>query len=129
MSSLRAPLLISLVALCLAVPACRKFPELELSEKQFDNKTPYPEFVPLEILLKEPEATITDEVETDLTTRREDLQDTPAGQDATEAKDPVLDRLDALRAQRDAQAQSQPIIDDELRKRMEGGITAPIEPE
>ncbi|MGB7317233.1 MAG: hypothetical protein WBC85_04630 [Planktotalea sp.] len=126
---MRAPFII-FIALCAAgLGGCGKFPELEVSEAQFDSKTPYPKLVPLEELLKEPEATITDEVQTDLTTRRDDLQATPEAQGVSDTSDPVLDRIDELRARRDAQAASDPAIDDELRKRMEAGITAPTVPE
>lgn len=121
---LRSTLLV-LTCVTAALPGCRKFPEVEVSEKQFDSKTPYPEFVPLEDLLNEPEATITDEVETNLTTRRDDLAETPDAQDLEDAQDPVLDRLDALRAKRETDAGSDPIIDEDLRKRLEGGITPP----
>lgn len=108
---------------------CATFPELEVSEAQFDSKTPYPKPVPLDELLTEPEPSITDEVQEELTTRRDDLLETPDAEDAEEAKDPVLDRIDALRKKREEQAQSDPVIDDELRKRMEGGITPPTVPE
>ena len=113
--------------LCSGVVACAKFPELEVSEAQFDRKTPYPKFVPLDVLLKEPEASITDDVQDELTTRRDDLQSTPDAASSEETNDPVLDRLDALRARRDEE--KEPIIDDDLRKRLEGGITPPTIPE
>jgi hypothetical protein len=77
-------------------------------------------------LLKEPKPSITDEVQDDLTTRRDDLLETP---DAQQAKDPMLDRIDALRSRRDEQAESDPIIDEDLRKRLEGGISTPTVPE
>ena len=118
-----------LATLLTQLAACATFPELEVSEAQFDSKTPYPELVPVEELLEEPEASITDEVQDDLTTRRDELLETPDAKDAEEAKDPVLDRIAALRKRRDEQAASDPVIDDELRKRMEGGISAPIVPE
>ena len=125
------PTILIAVLICTALPACKKFPELEVSEVQFDSKTPYPKFVPLDILLKEPEATITDEVEDNLTSRRDTLQDTPvvSSAQAEKANDPVLDRLDALNARLEAQAAADPIIDDALRKRMEGGINPPTLPE
>jgi hypothetical protein len=117
------------ILLAVGLQACTKFPELEVSEAQFDDKTPYPEFVPMDVLLKEPEATITDDVETDLTTRRDDLLTTPDAQSAQDLKDPVLDRIDALRERSQANAQNGSIFDDELRKRLEGGITATTVPE
>ena len=125
------PTILITVLFCAALPACKKFPEIKISEAQFVSKTPYPKFVPLDILLKEPEATITDEVEDDLTSRRDTLQSTPVASAAqTEmANDPMLDRLDALRARRKAQTAADPIIDDALRKRMEGGINPPTLPE
>ncbi len=131
MSARRAHSFLILTFACAALSSCAKFPELEVSEAQFDSKTPYPKFVPLDVLLKEPEATITDDVQDDLTARRDDLQDTPtpSSESTDQANDPVLDRLDALSARRDAQASNDPIIDDELRKRMEGGITPPTIPE
>ncbi|MGH1578677.1 hypothetical protein [Planktotalea sp.] len=129
MLSLRALVVFSLAIGAASLPGCRKFPEVEVSEAQFDSKTPYPKLIPFETLLKEPEPSITDEVEEDLTTRRDDLLDTPDADDLEEAKDPVLDRIDALRKRRDEQTTSDPIIDDELRKRLEGGITPPTEPE
>ena len=109
----------------LGLNGCANFPELEVSEAEFDRKTRYPKFVPLEVLLKEPEATITDEVEAELTTRREDLQGTPVGVDAEDANDPVLNRIDQLRAQQQSNSANDPIIDDALRERMEGGIKPP----
>ncbi len=109
--------------------ACTTFPEPEVSEAEFDSKTPYPKLVPLEELLKEPEPSITDELQSDLTTRRDDLLSAPGSSNAAASQDPVLDRIDALRAQRDEQAARDSIIDDALRKRMEAGITAPTVPE
>jgi len=125
------PTILITVLFCAALPACKKFPEIKISEAQFVSKTPYPKFVPLDILLKEPEATITDEVEDDLTSRRNMLQSTPVASAAQTgmANDPVLDRLDALRARSKVQAAADPIIDDALRKRMEGGINPPTLPE
>lgn len=107
---------------------CRDFPELELSEAEFDSSTPYPKFVPVEELLKEPEPSITDETQNALTSRRDALLDTPDG-DGVSRKDPLLDRLDALRAKRDARVTGDPVIDDQLRKRMTEGVTVPIAPE
>lgn len=104
--------------------ACRKFPEVDVSEKQFDSKTAYPEFVPLDELLDAPEPTITEEVESDLTTRRDDLQTTPQALDAEAQNAPVLDRLDALRQKRD-ETDPRAIFDEETRKRLESGITDP----
>ena len=125
MSAKHISCLILFALLAVTNAGCQKFPELEVSEAQFDGKTPYPEFVPIEELLIEPEATITSEVETDLTTRRDTLQETPEGADAEDAGDPVLDRIDALRERRDNEATNDPIIDDALRKRLEGGINPP----
>jgi hypothetical protein len=118
-----------LALLCAGISGCKKFPELELSEEQFDSKSPYPELVPVSVLLEEPEATITGEVETDLTTRRDDLLTTPDAETVEETKDPILNRLDALRERRQAEAAEGSIFDEELRKRLEGGITPPTVPE
>lgn len=129
MTHLSTSAIFALALLCASVSGCKKFPELELSEEQFDSKSPYPELVPLSVLLEEPEATITDDVETDLTTRRDDLLTTPDGATVEETKDPLLERLDALRERREAEAAEGSIFDDELRKRLEGGITPPTVPE
>lgn len=126
---MRASLLSFTVAFAVLAAGCAEIPEIEVSEAQFDSKTPYPKLVPIEELLKEPEASITDEVQDDLTTRRDDLLETPAAEGSEDTKDPVLDRIDALRARRDAEAASDPVIDEELRKRMETGISAPTVPE
>lgn len=103
--------------------SCTEFPELEVSEAEFDSSTPYPDLVPLEQLLKEPEPTITDEVQDTLTTRRDDLQSTPSGADPE--GDPLLERLQALRDKRDEKLEADPVIDETLRKRLEAGISAP----
>ena len=126
MSRHRSFVLFAIGAALVALSGCKSFPELEVSEAQFDRKTPYPKLIPLEVLLKEPEPAITDDVQTDLTTRRDDLLSTPAGADADAANDPVLNRIDALRARQEAQAKNHPIIDEELRKRMESGIKPPV---
>lgn len=115
-----------------ALAACQNFPELDVSEARFDASTPYPDLVPVSELLDAPEATITDEVEDELTNRRDDLTATPQAPstaDSDPAKDPLQNRLDALREKRDAEADNDPIIDDALRKRLETGITAPTLPE
>ncbi|MEP5154820.1 hypothetical protein [Planktotalea sp.] len=115
-----------LVLIALAsLGGCADFPELEVSEAEFDRTTPYPDLVPLDELLEEPEPTITDELQDTLTTRRDDLLATPSGADS----DPLLERLEALRKKRDEKLVADPEIDEELRKRLEGGITAPTEPE
>ncbi|WP_293448397.1 hypothetical protein [Planktotalea sp.] len=129
MTHLSTSAIFALALLCASVSGCKKFPELELSEEQFDSKLPYPELVPLSVLLEESKATITDDVETDLTTRRDDLLTTPDGATVEETKDPLLERLDALHERREAEADEGSIFDDELRKRLEGGITPPTVPE
>ncbi|MEN8891501.1 hypothetical protein [Planktotalea arctica] len=119
------PFIIALAATALL--GCQKFPELDVSEEQFDAKSPYPKLVPIEELLKEPEPSITGEVQEELTARRDDLQAAPTpGQNSD---DPMQNRIDALRARRDVQAASDPLLDADLRKRMERGINAPIAPE
>jgi len=131
-------------ALCCALSACADFPELEVSEAEFDSDTPYPEFVPLEVLLKEPEVTITDETQAELDTRREDLQSTPVA--TPDAEDDALqERIDALRkrqkelsentatAETDANvgddASDTQSIEDRLRDRLENGIRPPTSSE
>jgi hypothetical protein len=116
---------IFIIAFLVSLAGCADFPELEVSEAQFDSDTPYPDLVPLDELLEEPEPAITDELQETLTTRRDDLLATPDG--AT--NDPLQARLDALRKKRDEKLEADPVIDDELRKRLEEGITAPTEPE
>lgn len=118
-------------ALCAfaALSSCRAFPEIEVSEQQFDAQTPYPEFVPLDVLLDEPEAEIDAEMQKDLTKRNRVLGRTDSAETLEDEQDPLLDRLDALRAKRDEEAVNDPAISDELRKRMEAGITAPRVPE
>lgn len=118
--------------LVMALGGCRNFPEVEVSEAQFDSKTPYPEFVPLEVLMEQPEPAITPELQTELTTRRDALNATPQAAEAvlrsdarTGSKDPLLNRLDALRAKQATHNENAPDIEDELRKRMEEGITPP----
>lgn len=125
----RTTLLFASAFLCIGLSACKDFPDLEVSEAEFDKKTPYPKLIPLEVLLKEPEATITDEIETELTTRRDDLNATPQAADAEDTNDPVLNRIDALRARQEEKAANDPIIDEKLRKRMEDGIKPPTLPE
>lgn len=109
-----------LLSLAICLQACRTFPEVEKLEQTFDAKQPYPDFVPLDLLLKEPVASITPELEAEMTADRDALQNTPAG---TGSKDPLQDRIDALDKKRAAAKNSR--IDDATRKRMENGITAP----
>lgn len=125
MPSRQILVVVKLAALSAVLSGCGNFPELEVSEAEFDRTTPYPKLVPMDVLLKEPEPAITDELQSDLTTRRDDLLATPTAADAEQRNDPVLDRLDALRAQQAAREQADALIDDELRKRMEDGIKPP----
>lgn len=115
--------------LSLALTGCATFPEVEVSDQKFDADTPYPEFVPLDILLKAPEPEIDAETEAELTQRNADLAQTPSGATAQETADPILDRLDALRAKQAEQSAAAPEISDALRARMDAGITAPAIPE
>ena len=126
---IRPRAIIALTCCIAALTACRQFPEIDVSEARFDKSTPYPEFVPLDVLLEEPEPEIDAELETELTQRGSTLNQTPEAPTTEEQQDPLLDRLDALRAKRAEQAGSDPIISDELRERMTGGITAPTIPE
>ncbi len=127
---------LAIVAFCSALAACSDLPELEVSEAEFDSKAPYPEFVPLDVLLKEPEATITDDTQDALDTRREDLLSTPVAQ--TEPNDDALQkRIDALRKRQqrlsastlsrtpEVETSSAQSIEDRLRDRLENGIRPP----
>jgi hypothetical protein len=126
---------LGLLLAALTLAACAGIPELEVSEAEFDDTTPYPGFVPFDILLKDPVPTITGDVETELTTRNADLTARTAAPALAAASgtplpqtDPLLDRLDALRAKRNAIGQTT-VIDDALRARIDAGITAPTVPE
>mgnify|MGYP001157965971 CR=1 FL=1 len=127
---------LAIIAFCSALAACSDLPELEVSEAEFDSKTPYPDFVPLDVLLKEPEATITDDTQNALDTRREDLLSTPFAQ--TEPKEDALQkRIDALRKRQqelsastlsrtpEVETSSAQSIEDRLRDRLENGIRPP----
>jgi hypothetical protein len=128
------PLLI--IALCTALAACADLPELEVSEAEFDSDTPYPEFVPVDVLLKEPEATITDDTQDDLDTRREDLLSTPLT-DTDDEDDALQERIDALRKRQQEMSKTpsastqtveesaEQSIEDRLRDRLENGIRPP----
>ncbi|MEM9581296.1 MAG: hypothetical protein AAF891_11470, partial [Pseudomonadota bacterium] len=83
----------------------------------------------IDILLKEPEPEIDADFETEMTQRAVDLEATPEDASLEDKKDPVLDRLDALRAKRDAQEANGPLISDDLRKRLKTGVTEPQLPE
>jgi len=112
-----------------ALTGCRAFPEIEVSEARFDDTTPYPEFVPMDTLLEEPEAEIDKAMQRKLTKRSRKLGRTDEADTLEDSDDPLLDRLDALRARRDNEAINDPVISDELRARMEAGVTAPAVPE
>ncbi len=120
---------------CLCVPCialsllggCSSIPKVNISDARFDSTTPYPEFVPLEILLKEPEATIDDSFEASITIRAADQQDealAAASQSATDTG-AVDSRLETLRAKRDALTDVSSALDEESRTRLEAGISVP----
>ena len=125
---MRHPVLIVLIGLSLALPACRKFPELEVSEAQFDDDTPYPELVPLEELLNAPEPTIDFELEVEMTERAVIQQGTPQATPPEDATDPIQNRLDALRAKRDDASANRETLNDAMRKRLEEGVQIPDAP-
>ena len=127
---------LAIVAFFSALAACSDLPELEVSEAEFDSKAPYPEFVPLDVLLKEPEATINDNTQDALDTRREDLLSTHVAQ--TEPNDEALQkRIDALRKRQqelsastlsrtpEVETSSAQSIEDRLRDRLENRIRPP----
>lgn len=124
------PYTLGLLLAALTLAACADIPELEVSEAEFDATTPYPGFVPFDILLKDPEPSITGDVEAELTERNTSLNARIAEPAASAAAatlpqtDPLLDRLDALRAKRETVNQA-PVIDDALRARIDAGISAP----
>ncbi len=112
----------------LVLSGCAGLPDLELSDAEFDQDTPYPEFVPLDVLLKEPEATITDETESTLDARREELVNTPLSPSG-DTNDALQQRIDALRKRQQelstGLAASEDDLDDRLRDRLENGIQPP----